>query len=310
MSPRHRIFLCTLLIAICGVATAAFAQTEYDPPGIDVAPAGHGRIAVTITAGQTGAPEGFTLWWMTRQQYNNYGGYWPETPIVGEGTANFTGTSTLHMVNGEFPDFQLGPGESVTVYIGGLFDETGVDGEFGEELKYGTNYVVCAYANGGPGYDSSQLSLTLGESTTLSTNCTYTVGYWKNHGPNDPPNLWPVTNLTLGTVNYTDVELQSILDTPAAGNGLISLAHQLIAAKLNIANGADPSSISATIAAADALIGGLVVPPVGGGFLSPGSTSALNDALTNYNEGLTGPGHCGEVPTHSSTWGSLKALYR
>lgn len=105
-------------------------------------------------------------------------------------------------------------------------------------------------------------------------------------------NEWPVAGLTLGNVAYTDLQLQAIFDTPAAGNGLIALAHQLIAAKLNIANGANGSSIAAAIAAADALIGNLVVPPVGGGSLSNASTSALRNALADFNEGTTGPGHC------------------
>jgi hypothetical protein len=65
-----------------------------------------------------------------------------------------------------------------------------------------------------------------------------------------------------------------------------------MAAKLNIANGADGSAIAATIAAADLLIGGLVIPPVGAGGLDPSVTSALNNALTAFNEGVTGPGHC------------------
>ncbi len=71
--------------------------------------------------------------------------------------------------------------------------------------------------------------------------CTYTQGFWKNHGPNpsgNNQNEWPVTSLTLGSVSYSDLELESILNTPVGGNGLISLAHQLIAAKLNVANGA------------------------------------------------------------------------
>lgn len=117
--------------------------------------------------------------------------------------------------------------------------------------------------------------------------CTYTQGFWKTH-----PEAWPVDSLTLGSVSYTAEELLAIFGQPVAGNGLVSLAHQLIAAKLNIANGADPTDAAGDIAAADALIGGLVVPPVGSGFLAPSDTSALVDALSDYNEGLTGPGHC------------------
>lgn len=122
--------------------------------------------------------------------------------------------------------------------------------------------------------------------------CTLTQGFWKNHYPE----AWPADvlagGLTLGSVTYTAAQLVDILGQPVQGNGLVSLSHQLIATKLNIASGADPSSIQADVDAADALIGGLVVPPVGSGSLSPSSTSALNDSLTDFNEGTTGPGHC------------------
>jgi uncharacterized repeat protein (TIGR01451 family) len=119
--------------------------------------------------------------------------------------------------------------------------------------------------------------------------CTFTQGFWKTH-----PEAWPVSSLTLGTVSYTSDELEAIFNEPVAGNGLISLAHQLIAAKLNVASGADPTAISQAIADADAMIDGLVVPPVGSGSLAPGDTSDLVDSLTDFNEGLTGPGHCDE----------------
>ena len=132
------------------------------------------------------------------------------------------------------------------------------------------------------------------ESSTGGGGCTFTQGYWKNHGgtKKNIPNAWPVSSLTLGTVSYTQAQLIAILEAPPAGNGLISLAHQLIAAKLNVANGASPAP--SAIADADALIGGLVIPPVGSGFLAPATTSTLNDALTAFNEGTTGPGHCTE----------------
>ena len=126
-----------------------------------------------------------------------------------------------------------------------------------------------------------------------STGCTLTQGYWKTHYPS-----WPLSvingGMTLGSVHYTAAQLESILNTSPVGNGLISLAHQLIAAKLNIANGADGSAVTSTIAAADALIGSLVVPPAGSGFLAPATTSALTSALDDYNNGVTGPGHCAD----------------
>src|SRR5207247_4744847 len=101
------------------------------------------------------------------------------------------------------------------------------------------------------------------------------------------------TELTLGSVVYTTARAMCILDTPANDNGLIVLAHQLIAAKLNVAkNGPPPASIATCIADADALIGSLVVPPIGTGLLDPTATSALTSCLASYNEGAAGPGAC------------------
>ncbi len=130
-----------------------------------------------------------------------------------------------------------------------------------------------------------------------SLGCTFTQGYWKTHGPpgcvnGNNTNQWPVASLMLGNVNYTNIQLCSILQQAVAGNGLISMSHQLIAAKLNVANGADNSVVGATIAAADALIGNLIVPPVGGGFLSTATTSAFNDILAAFNEGKLNVPHC------------------
>ena len=122
-----------------------------------------------------------------------------------------------------------------------------------------------------------------------SDDCTLTQGYWKNH-----PDAWPVSSLKLGTVTYTKDQLIAILKTPVKGNGLIQLAHQLIAAKLNVAAGAPDSAIKNAIQQADDLIGGLVVPPVGDGSLATDETSSLNGKLDAFNNGDVGPGHCGD----------------
>lgn len=119
-------------------------------------------------------------------------------------------------------------------------------------------------------------------------NCTYTPGYWKNH-----PNAWPVTSLKLGTVTYSKSQLMQILSQPTSTNGMTNLTRQLIAAKLNIANGASSSSISTAIQQADAMIGSRVAPPIGNGSLSTSQTSSLVGQLDAFNNGVTGPGHCG-----------------
>jgi hypothetical protein len=119
--------------------------------------------------------------------------------------------------------------------------------------------------------------------------CTFTQGYWKNH-----PSAWPVDQLTLGQTTYTKSELLAIFHTPPAGNGLLALAHQLIAAKLNLAAGASGGGIDQVIADADALIGALVIPPKGDGSLSSDKTSELTGKLDAFNQGQVGPGHCGD----------------
>ena len=126
--------------------------------------------------------------------------------------------------------------------------------------------------------------------TSTPSGCVFGQGYWKNH-----PDQWPVTELQLGNVTYTQQQLLDILHQSVRGNGLVLLAHQLIAAKLNIANGADGSCIEQTIADADALIGDLVVPPVGTGYLAPRDVSALADTLDQYNEGFLCAPSCEET---------------
>jgi cysteine-rich repeat protein len=149
---------------------------------------------------------------------------------------------------------------------------------------------------GGPNAPPSNTSTsgdasTSGDTTSSSSNgCTLTQGYWKNHSG------WPVTTLTLGTVSYSEADLRAILGAAVKGNGLLALAHQLIAAKLNLAGGAAGGALGTAIADADALIGGLVCPPVGNGSLSTSATSALTDKLDQFNSGKIGPGHCADGP--------------
>ena len=59
-----------------------------------------------------------------------------------------------------------------------------------------------------------------------------------------------------------------------------------------LANGADPTAVQQSVIDADSMIGGLIVPPIGNGYLSPVQTSELTDTLTEYNGGTIGPGHC------------------
>lgn len=76
-------------------------------------------------------------------------------------------------------------------------------------------------------------------------------GYWKNH-----PCAWPVDELTLGSQTYTKCQLLKIMRMPKRGDASLILAFQLIAAKLNILSGADPTEIDPLVGQGDALLAG------------------------------------------------------
>ena len=82
-----------------------------------------------------------------------------------------------------------------------------------------------------------------------SSFCPHTQGYWKTH-----PEAWPVDLLNLGNETYMKEGLLGLLRTPPRGDASLILAHQLIAAKLNILAGADSTSISTSLAQADAAL--------------------------------------------------------
>ncbi len=124
------------------------------------------------------------------------------------------------------------------------------------------------------------------------SGCTRTQGYWKKHNQYaTAPGLqldWPAP--------YDEDDLlcgQTLLDilyTAARGDAWYILAHQTIAAQLNIASGASTTGeVDAALASAQAWL----TDNCGG---SPASESA--DALewaatlARYNQGQIGPGHC------------------
>jgi hypothetical protein len=276
------------------------------------------EIAVCAPAGGTGLPAGFSLQWMTCDEYaqhdvTNADGststvyntwYASDDPRLCK--ASFSGNANLSRYN-------LSAGQCVTVEVGEFLFDEGASTNCDDTLLCGTCYVFRAFGHATNSLTRSEFTANK-ECSTLDCNlecdpinCTLTQGYWKTHGPEgcvegNNSNEWPVNNLTLGAYVYTDIQLCSILNTAAQGNGLIALAHQLIAAKLNIAKDADGTDAALCITQADALIGNLKVPPVGawtcskgqcsGDYLAPTDTALLTECLADYNEGATGPGHC------------------
>jgi len=128
---------------------------------------------------------------------------------------------------------------------------------------------------------------------SFEVQCLQQNGYWKNN-----PDAWQVSSLMLGGKTYTNAELLTILSTPTKGDASLILADQLIAAKLNIANGADGTPVTSTITNADLLLTG--TPPFARKLPYKVKTSSsagqamVTDATTldNYNNGLLTSG-CG-----------------
>jgi len=151
------------------------------------------------------------------------------------------------------------------------------------------------YDQRGPGFDRVVNGrIDKGAFEVQAIICPQGQGYWKNN-----PGAWPVEELTLGNETYSKADLLMILNTPIGtgkkADASLILADQLIAAKLNVANGADGAPVTSTIADADTLLSGF------GGVLpyhvKPSTMTGqamVNDGATleRFNKGMLTAG-CG-----------------
>ena len=151
------------------------------------------------------------------------------------------------------------------------------------------------------------------------TGCTLTLGYWKTHNESfaggapldDTWNLLPAGELSgffttissYPVVGPNDITAPftwfSVFWTPPQGNAYYNLAHQYMAAKLNILNNATaPSAVTNAINTAEGLFAANT--PASIAFLRGNQKAvwiATAGTLGQYNEGLIGPGHCDEDGT-------------
>ncbi len=128
--------------------------------------------------------------------------------------------------------------------------------------------------------------------------CTYTQGYWKNHatGKKADSNWGGLHDDIFYGSGMT--YLQLLNTPPKGGNGYIILAHQYIAAKLNMTQASSTPEVDAAFAQATAYF----TAKAGGSYrntISSPYTTASKAQLTAwagilgaYNEGTKGPGHC------------------
>ena len=118
--------------------------------------------------------------------------------------------------------------------------------------------------------------------------CTLTRGYWQTHNSEaEIPTLqqpWPIAETT-ELCGQTWLEN---LETEPEGDAFYILSAQWIAAKLNVANGAEaPVEVESALAAADALLEGCEISEEDREF-----AVALSELLDAFNNGEVGPAHC------------------
>ncbi len=146
--------------------------------------------------------------------------------------------------------------------------------------------------------------------------CTLTQGYWKTHSsygpaPEDEGPAWPAVGGPDADFYLSGDSWLDVFWTPPKGHAYYQLAHQWMAAVLNVENGAStPTEVS------DAIDDGLALFEVyaPGDFLTFGvnkkgkptgkkeilmpdelaEMKVLAGILGSYNEGDIGPGHCDE----------------
>lgn len=221
---------------------------------------------------------------------------------------NFPGTSPEEVTDGPVPvnrtpdntvpeTGSVGPMTSGSDDPGCGEEDEGADGgselppvdESGEDS--GGNGTVCGDPCGGCG-------------------CTYTIGYWKNHAGlgngNQADEIAPLIAAAGGAIWLGDesgcrsigvddaVEAKAYLDRLGDSyNGINRLYAQLLAAKLNILNGASSAAVDGTIVAVDAFLA--QHGSEDWNLLCDGEKQMVNEwkrTLDFYNNGFIGPGYC------------------
>ncbi len=129
--------------------------------------------------------------------------------------------------------------------------------------------------------------------------CTLTQGYWKTHsdrGPAPYDTTWALLGgLGEDTIFYNSGKTwYQVFWTAPAGNPYYILAHQYMAAKLNILNGAaSTASVDSTLASAETFFTANT-PSTSFSKTQKAQLTSWANILDQYNRGITGPGHCSE----------------
>ena len=131
--------------------------------------------------------------------------------------------------------------------------------------------------------------------TPPDEGCSLTQGYWKTHskyGPAPYDSTWALIGENTPFFISGKTWYQVINQPPAGGNAYYILAHQYIAARLNIAAGTgSTAAVNAALAGANTFFG-LYTPSSTLSATVRAQAIAYAGTLGDYNEGDIGPGHC------------------
>jgi hypothetical protein len=196
----------------------------------------------------------------------------PNAPVLGEVCVNESPKTFNYSKTFSFTTEECG--ENKVTNTATVDQETGTDPTASSEVTFN---VRCADVGG----------------------CTLTQGYWKTHslhGPAPYDDAW----LAIGPAGADTTFFLSgktwyqVFWTPPAGNPYYNLAHQYMAAKLNILNGASSTpAVDAAIAGAEAFFA-VKTPSSPLNNATKNQIRAWASTLDQYNNGLIGPGHCSE----------------
>ncbi|RDZ29524.1 hypothetical protein DX914_10745 [Lysobacter silvisoli] len=160
------------------------------------------------------------------------------------------------------------------------------------------NVLLLSSDNGANKSDEAVLTVNVPRLCENAGGCTYTQGYWKTHSKYGPA-PYDATWAKIGedTLFFSSGQTWYMVfkTPPKGGNAYYQLAHQYMAARLNVAAGASTTpQVASAIAQSTAwFTGRSSAAPKGAA-----RDFALDMAslLAEYNEGGIGPGHCSVSP--------------
>ena len=137
--------------------------------------------------------------------------------------------------------------------------------------------------------------------------CTRTLGYWKTHSARGPAPFDATWNQILPSAEATPFfssgkSYYDAMWTPPRGNAYWILAPQYIAAELNVLAGASiPGDVSDAWLEAQEIFENYTPATLKADATASATAKALAEILDDYNNGLSGPGHCEDTDEEPTT---------